>query len=83
MYVFLSFSWHFYQGLGEVVATGPDAKLPVGQAVMYMLFGAFSEYMVNFLFLLIISEIYIARNISILKKKKQFIYTVLKKNNNK
>lgn len=35
-----------FEGLGEVVAVGEDAKLPVGQTVMYMVFKAFSEYLV-------------------------------------
>lgn len=34
-----------FEGIGEVVAIGSDAKLPVGQAVLYMSYGAFSEYL--------------------------------------
>ncbi|CAG5133330.1 unnamed protein product [Candidula unifasciata] len=33
-----------FEGLGEVVGTGPEASLKVGQIVLYSKFGAFSDY---------------------------------------
>jgi NADPH-dependent curcumin reductase CurA len=35
-----------FEGLGEVVSVGPEAGLKVGQAVVYVKYGAFSEYIV-------------------------------------
>ncbi|XP_076072847.1 prostaglandin reductase-3-like isoform X1 [Mytilus galloprovincialis] len=35
-----------FEGLGEVVAVGPGTSIAVGTPVMYMVYGAFSEYKV-------------------------------------
>lgn len=40
------YSENIFQAIGEIVDISGDAKLSVGQSVMYMLHGAFAEYKV-------------------------------------
>ena len=35
------------KGIGEIVAKGDQCSMPLGQAVGYMKFGAFAEYIVR------------------------------------